>query len=189
MKTFETSLSSSQSGMLLLNNSLELVASNQEAIQILSYPDPTKRLNFASMGLARRRSDGFEFIKEFKSGRRKYVCRSFQVNGGKSVPLSALLFDRCSVITTLVMMEQFRQKFHLTQRETETIELLVQGLTSKEIATRMGISPNTVKTMLHTAMIKVGASTRAGVLGKIIGAMQNQEAGERHAADRHQASG
>jgi LuxR family transcriptional regulator, regulator of acetate metabolism len=57
----------------------------------------------------------------------------------------------------------------LTQREKETVELLIQGLTSKEIATRMKISPNTVKAFLRIVMVKMGVSTRSGILGKVIG--------------------
>ncbi len=45
---------------------------------------------------------------------------------------------------------------------------LVEGLTSKEIAERMQISPNTVKAFIKLVMIKMGVSTRLGVIGKII---------------------
>jgi DNA-binding CsgD family transcriptional regulator len=46
---------------------------------------------------------------------------------------------------------------------------LLQGLTSKEIAQRMGISPNTVKAFLRLVMVKMGVSTRSGIVGKIVG--------------------
>jgi len=64
---------------------------------------------------------------------------------------------------------QIGQDFELTPREKETVELLIQGLTSKEIATRMKISPNTVKAFLRIVMVKMGVSTRSGILGKVIG--------------------
>jgi DNA-binding CsgD family transcriptional regulator len=64
---------------------------------------------------------------------------------------------------------QIGQDFELTKREKETVELLIQGLTSKEIATRMKISPNTVKAFLRIVMVKMGVSTRSGILGKVIG--------------------
>jgi DNA-binding CsgD family transcriptional regulator len=60
-------------------------------------------------------------------------------------------------------------QFGLTRREQETIQLLLQGLTSKEIAERMGISPNTVKAFLRLVMVKMGVSTRSGIVGKIVG--------------------
>jgi DNA-binding NarL/FixJ family response regulator len=44
----------------------------------------------------------------------------------------------------------------------------VQGLSSKEIADRMNISSNTVKTFLRLIMIKMGVSSRMAVVRKII---------------------
>jgi len=45
--------------------------------------------------------------------------------------------------------------------------LLSEGLTSKEIAVKMNISPNTVKAFLRFIMLKLGVTTRSGILGKI----------------------
>jgi DNA-binding NarL/FixJ family response regulator len=59
------------------------------------------------------------------------------------------------------------EQFQLTRREQQTVGLLTLGLTSKEIATRMNISPNTVKTFFRLVMTKMGVSTRAGIVGKI----------------------
>jgi len=59
-------------------------------------------------------------------------------------------------------------RFQLTEREREAVEHLSEGLTSKEIAQRMNISHNTVKTFLRLVMIKMGVTTRSGVIGKII---------------------
>ena len=169
---------SSQPGFLLLDKSLGAVASNHEAIRILTYPNLPERIKRIDVfvgdkiraGLVSRQSpNGLEFVKEFKSGRRKYFCRSFLVdtNGEGTIPVVALLLERCSSGTTAVA--QIGQDFELTQREKETVELLIQGLTSKEIATRMNISPNTVKAFLRIVMVKMGVSTRSGILGKVIG--------------------
>jgi DNA-binding CsgD family transcriptional regulator len=49
------------------------------------------------------------------------------------------------------------------------VEYLIQGLTSKEIAVRMNISPNTVKAFLRLVMVKMKVSTRSGIAGKITG--------------------
>jgi len=38
-------------------------------------------------------------------------------------------------------LAEIADQYDLTQREKETVEFLLQGLTSKEIATRMKISP------------------------------------------------
>src|ERR1700739_27229 len=172
---------SSRPGFLLLDKSLAPVASNHQAIRTLSYPNFPERIKRMDVFLAdkiraglvsRQASNGIDFVKDFKSGKRKYFCRSFLVdtngNGSKGMPLlAALLFERCSSGT--LALEQIGLEFELTQREKDTVELLIQGLTSKEIATRMKISPNTVKAFLRIVMVKMGVSTRSGILGKVIG--------------------
>jgi len=65
-------------------------------------------------------------------------------------------------------MSQVSRQFNLTQREREALEYLLQGLTSKAIANRMNISPNTVKAFLRMIMIKTGVSSRSAMVGKII---------------------
>ena len=65
-------------------------------------------------------------------------------------------------------MGKVSQHFNLTHREREALEYLLQGLSSKEIANRMGISPNTVKTFLRLIMIKTGASSRSAVVRKVM---------------------
>ena len=59
-------------------------------------------------------------------------------------------------------------QFKLTEREQETVGFLIEGLTSKEIATHMNISPNTVKAFIRLVMIKMGVTTRSGIIGKIV---------------------
>ena len=59
------------------------------------------------------------------------------------------------------------EQYKLTPREREAVLLLAQGLTSKEIARRMDISAHTVKAFLHLIMLKLGVTTRSGIVGKI----------------------
>jgi len=60
----------------------------------------------------------------------------------------------------------------MTPRETETVDFLVQGLGTNQIASRMGISPNTAKAFLRSVMIKVGAEYRHGIIAKMLQASQ-----------------
>jgi len=48
----------------------------------------------------------------------------------------------------------------LTQREREILALLADGFGNKQIAARLGISPNTVKTHLELLFDKLDVSTR-----------------------------
>lgn len=60
------------------------------------------------------------------------------------------------------------RRFHLTQRETAALELLMLGCTTKQIACRMDISPNTAKAFLRSVMFKSGAFNRAGILAQVL---------------------
>jgi DNA-binding NarL/FixJ family response regulator len=56
----------------------------------------------------------------------------------------------------------------LSQRERETIEFLVQGLTTKEIADRLGLSIHTVDTHLRNIYRKLHVNSRAGAVAKAL---------------------
>lgn len=49
----------------------------------------------------------------------------------------------------------------LSRREQEVLALLADGLVNKQIAARLGISTNTVKTHLELLFEKLGVTTRA----------------------------
>lgn len=65
-------------------------------------------------------------------------------------------------------IEIVASQYHLTDREQEVLRGIAIGLTSKETAERMNISPNTVKSFLRIIMIKMGAATRSGIVGKLL---------------------
>ena len=50
--------------------------------------------------------------------------------------------------------------YHLTPRQTETLELVAQGLTNDQIAHRMHIAPSTVKAQLGDAFRRLGVQNR-----------------------------
>ncbi len=71
-------------------------------------------------------------------------------------------------------LESVARKFRLTRRERQTVDLLLQDLSTKQIADRMGISPNTAKAFLRSVMIKVGAGNRTGIVARILQAPKNR---------------
>ena len=83
----------------------------------------------------------------------------------RSGPTLAVLLEREREHPDLL---RAARKFRLTEREKEALELLMQGYTTSQIASRMDISPNTAKAFLRSVMFKTGASNRSGILAKIL---------------------
>lgn len=176
------SMAPSNSGFLLLDAELNLIASNDPALQILCFPSEASRIKQPKVLLAdrvrttlldRQHRDRKVFVREVQSGKRRYLCKAFQVNcngNASPQPAFAVLLER--VVSGSMSSAEMAERFALTQRECETVEYLLQGLTSKEIAARMGISPNTVKAFLRLVMVKMKVSTRSGIAGKITGSAQ-----------------
>jgi DNA-binding CsgD family transcriptional regulator len=63
----------------------------------------------------------------------------------------------------------------LTRREREILQLLAEGMSGAEIASKLVLSPETVRTHVRNAMSKLGASTRSQA---VVLAMQQQEVGD-----------
>jgi len=107
------------------------------------------------------------FVSDFQSGKRLYQCRTYRVNAlaqGDPQCTLAIILERAS--DRSLSITQVTEKFHLSTREREVLPYLLNGLTTKQIASGMDISPNTVKVFLRMIMVKMGVSTRSGILGK-----------------------
>jgi DNA-binding CsgD family transcriptional regulator len=165
-----------RAGLILLDSSLNPIYCNSEALRIFSYPQQPARALDSELSESIRSIIGtepdFTTAAHFVSGRRRYLCRTFVLEReakGRSKPTFAITVERDRGILVDMLA-----RFQLTEREVEAVRHLAEGLTSKEIAQRMSISPNTVKTFLRLIMIKMGVTTRSGVIGKLMLAAQSQ---------------
>jgi DNA-binding CsgD family transcriptional regulator len=162
-------------GLILVDASLKPVYCNSEALRIVAYPKEPVPLKESRDEIAERirsailrespTGAGLAVIS-FMSGRRRYLCRSFALEAtpnGSSKPAMAITLEREGW-----NLRNLRTRYRLTDREIEAVQHLSDGLTSKEIAQRMNISPNTVKAFLRFAMVKMDVTTRSGVVGKLI---------------------
>src|SRR5260370_16488286 len=143
---------SSTTGFLLMDSSLSPISFNNEAIEILSYPEKPANVKrqggflnakICSSLMSQRPSGASPFVTEFRSGKRRYFCRAFVVDSRAKDPHPsiAVLLERGP--SGLVSLSQISQQFNLTHRERESLEYLLQALTSKEIANRINITPTT----------------------------------------------
>lgn len=59
-------------------------------------------------------------------------------------------------------------RFGLSTREQETVELILRGLSSRDIAERMKISHHTVRTFLRMVMVKMDVASRSEIIAKVL---------------------
>jgi DNA-binding NarL/FixJ family response regulator len=165
-------------GFLVADPDLNPISANEEAIAILTYP--SKQAHEESIaeafnkkirsrlppGSSRKQVSA---IIQFKSGRRTYFCRAFPLDGNGRVfnsPAVLLVLERG--MSGAFAVSQIAQQFHLTQREQETVTLLLRGLCNKEIADGLGISANTVKNFLRLVMLKMQVTSRSEIVSRIL---------------------
>jgi DNA-binding CsgD family transcriptional regulator len=182
-------------GLIVVDAAFSVVASNAEALKILAFPDRPENIQHLELWLTNKirvdlveKQSRLKVVGEFHSARRTYVCRSFPVdlkgsrksgsahtNGSSSSPEGLLIVMLERKANEVVMVAEIAERFGLTAREQQTVQFLLEGLTSKEIAQRMEISPNTVKAFIRLVMVKMGVSTRSGIIGKIVGSRPGLE--------------
>jgi DNA-binding CsgD family transcriptional regulator len=162
--------------VLIDGTTFKFLARNSEGRQILGYPaDGTHTANLEpsfAHGVVSlvRNVNASKLIPVVTSGKRQYLCRAFPLeiinsdNENASTWIAVLLERFPSPTETIAKLSE---RFRLTPRESQVVQLLLGGLTSKEIAKRLNTSPNTVRTFLHLVMVKMGTSTRSGILGKL----------------------
>jgi len=171
-------------GFLVADSTLKPLSANHEAIAILTYSGkdstPPSLAEAFDKKIRRQLARGQGALTmaaapiQFNSGRRVYFCRAFLLDSNRPAPGAAavvMVLERG--ISGALALSQVAEQFHLTRREKETVNLLLQGLGNKEMADRMGISANTVKALLRLVMVKMGVSSRSAVVATVLGLMMS----------------
>ena len=168
-------------GFVLADTEWNPLYANEEAKKIVTYPDAPRTFQSAWSLVGKRifswnGGQNLSFAPashvEFLSGRRKYVGMAIPLANWRRPPAEAavaVVLERSGAASQGVA--ELSKSFRLTDREREVVELLIQGLTNKEIAVRMNISPNTVRAFIRMVMGKLGVSTRSGIVGIIFRGM------------------
>jgi DNA-binding CsgD family transcriptional regulator len=102
----------------------------------------------------------------FQLGSNDYTCRAYLMETDNGFP--AMIALHIEKITSTDAISAVAEKYNLTEREQETLRGIAMGLSSKELAGRMNISPNTVKVFVRLIMIKMGVSTRGAIISQLL---------------------
>ena len=165
-------------GLVLLDSALKPIAFDRGAAAILNHPlQPGVKLDGSCPipeevleVLCNRKPTQLSSVKTiFRRGKSDYICRVYLVephNGSLAQPIMALHLEKDGSITNSV--HEVSAKYHLTGREQEALKGISLGLTNKDLAKRMSISPNTVRAFLRLIMIKMGVTTRSAIVAKIL---------------------
>jgi DNA-binding CsgD family transcriptional regulator len=112
-----------------------------------------------------------EFLEMFQSQRRKYAVKGMLLS--EQPPTQALDQPPPKTGSYLFILERMNlaivfREYHLSPREQEVVRLLLEGLSNKEIAEKLGIRINTVKDYLKMLTRKLGVGSRTGIVSCIL---------------------
>jgi len=97
-----------------------------------------------------------------------YVCRIHAARSClTSVPGVLTVLHLARELSVDEAISLISSEYRLTGRERQAVRGVVSGLSSKEVAEQMRISPNTVKAFLRLAMGRMGVSSRTGLIAKL----------------------
>jgi DNA-binding CsgD family transcriptional regulator len=167
--------------LLLSHQSLVPLAYNREALEALVFPKRADELCEDHCDLVQHIGDRLimttssglrKFVRRFKSGSRVYLCRTIPVDldgeaGSGGCRTTLLLLERDASPSRL-LERKAAEDYGLTRRERQIVELVIDGMTTKEMAATLNLSPNTVKSFLRLIMTKMRVTTRSGIVGKVL---------------------
>ena len=164
-----------EGGLVLLDRSLKILAydrgaaaflrdANRPAVQPLALPkeilDNIRQCKLTALPALRL---------YLRIGKNEYMCRAYLLewlNWFASQPIVAVHLMR--ILPSNDAVHDASAKYQLTAREQEALRGISLGLANKTIADRMAISPNTVKAFLRLIMIKMGVTSRAGIVATML---------------------
>jgi DNA-binding CsgD family transcriptional regulator len=178
LKIAQPNMDLPHSGLFLIDMSMSPIGSDKGAARILKSQEsdpgsarprvsiPDEILDFIR---SRSPADGSCFMAYFLIGQRRYRCRSYVVQCEyPSLGPTLLAVHLETDIHGSDPISEIAASYRLTEREEEVLRGIALGLTTKELAHRMNISPNTVKAFVRLIMIKLGVTTRAAIMVKVL---------------------
>jgi DNA-binding CsgD family transcriptional regulator len=176
----------SDSGLVLLDLSLKPIAFDQGAAALLISPSQANgkgqiHLPKEILQAIRdcKRTELATIKMRFWARESEYTCRVYLIpeNEGLRQSLLALHFERG--VSAHEAVRKLSLIYGLTDRQHEALLGIATGLSNKEMAQRMAISPNTVKVYLRLIMAKMGATSRAEVAAKLLEVTSDDQPGSK----------
>lgn len=99
-----------------------------------------------------------------------YCCRGFFLDdptvSSKQTPHIMVLIEKVSKHRQ-VNLKGFKERFLLTERQMDLLELLLNGATNKEMADTLCVTEDTIKGHLKHIMRRLGVNTRTEILSML----------------------
>jgi DNA-binding CsgD family transcriptional regulator len=165
-------------GVILMNYAQQVIACDTGADAILRTYNQRPKTNGAAyaipeeilaLAMPYRHGHGSTSRAAVRIGGHQYICRAWVMepqNRTASQPMIMLHLQKDTAAADAV--RQIAREYDLTDREEQALLGLARGLTSKEVAEEMDISPHTVKAYVRLIMIKMGVTRRAAIVGKLL---------------------
>lgn len=108
-------------------------------------------------------------IRRFAGGdRHPVLLRGFGLPGPTAGSYSRVLIVMESLGRREAATAQAKERFQLTEREQNVVELLARGWTNKEIAAELHITEPTVKAHIRNIMEKTKCTTRTAIVAQLL---------------------
>lgn len=155
-------------GLVLMDLSFNIIGCDRAAAAILDQPRGGLPHELLAVLSSRKSADLHALKVHLRRGKDEYVCRAHLIESfdGIRKPMIALHLEKDFSASDAA--HELAARYSLTEREQEALRGILMGFSSKEVAERMNISPNTVKAFLRLIMIKMGVTRRAGIVAKIL---------------------
>ena len=173
-----------ENGLLLTDMSLDVIAFDAGAAGIFRDAPQLGSSKIGEQSLKipdeiRTRLAGVDLSKvtptniSLKIGKCTYICRAVVVHpkNGAVKPMVVFYFRRDASVIDVIRAQA--RRYHLSERETQALEAIATGQSSKEAAHQMKISPNTVKSFTRIIMIKMQVDTKAAIIAKLLDYYRN----------------
>ena len=164
-------------GVVILDSNLRILAFDDGAVAILKGSHQPAPGTEWAMHLPREILDSLQngFIHDPASrklrvcvGSPAYICRIHEAQSrAEGFPGRVTVLHLARDLSMADALSQIGVEYRLTARELQALEGVLLGLASKEVAERMNISPNTVRTFLRLIMSKMGVTSRSGIAAKL----------------------